>query len=356
MIYCWYKDRWEKGIDILCKSIIATIPTILIYGLIEMVYLSGNNCAEVILKTITPYIISIQVDKTPWPPLLWPGQMRLIFAEPSFIGNYLAILLPIVLYYYFKDNKNNKLILFYSFFLFVFVFLSKARTANAMSFGIMALFLGLMFFVYKMCYMKKVLLYLCVIVLAFGTSLAFINSTIKNSTNVSYSSYIEENVTSLATTNKRSNSARFARLKSNLRAGMESPVLGGGRGLITAYAVDNFTVDEMQIGEVRSWVDTVNKNGIMLYRIGAMNEYVERFAETGILGLGIFLFPFLYSLKKLFFLYFKNRALNIFLLLIILISSLVSGCNLQLNVIYASWIILGLSFAAINYKESKVKE
>ena len=185
--------------------------------------------------------------------------------------------------------------------------------------------------------------------------MAFINSTINNSTNVSYSSYIEDNVTSLASLNKRSNSARFARLKSNLRAGIESPVLGVGRGLITAYAVDKFTVYEMWIGEVRSWVDTVNKNGIMLYRIGAMNEYVERFAETGFLGLGIFLFPFLYSIQKLFLLSFKTKALKILLLLTILISCLVSGCNLQLNVIYASWFILGLSFAAINYKESKVK-
>lgn len=87
-----------------------------------MTYLSGNDFAEIILKTITPYIISIQVDKTPWPPLLWPGQMRLVFAEPSFIGNYLAILLPIALYCYFNDNQNNKLILFCSFFLFVFFY------------------------------------------------------------------------------------------------------------------------------------------------------------------------------------------------------------------------------------------
>lgn len=66
-----------------------------IYGVIETEYLAGSHGAAENLKTINPYLHPIVQSHGWWPPLLWKGQMRLIFTEPSIVGNYIAFLLPI---------------------------------------------------------------------------------------------------------------------------------------------------------------------------------------------------------------------------------------------------------------------
>ena len=132
MIYCWYYNRWKKGVSILIKAILMSLSIIFLYNIIEIWYLSGNDIAKNLLVQITPFFHIIAVDHNWWPPLLWNGQMRSIFAEPSNFGIYGAFCIPF-LWYTLLNAKKNKigyivLIIFFSFSMF----LTKARTATAL--------------------------------------------------------------------------------------------------------------------------------------------------------------------------------------------------------------------------------
>ena len=73
-------------------------------------------------------------------------------------------------------------------------------------------------------------------------------------------------------------------------------------------------------------------------------------AQTGILGLSIFIFPFIWLVVNLFDLYKKQeyeRQLDVLLILFALISLLASGINTSITVFYSSWILLGVGFAVV---------
>ena len=81
-----------------------------------------------------------------------------------------------------------------------------------------------------------------------------------------------------------------------------------------------------------------------------MNEYVTRLAQTGIIGLSLFLFPFIWIIVKLFDLYKRcknEKQIDVLLILLSLIGSLVAGCNGSVTVIYGTWILLGIAFAVV---------
>lgn len=354
LIYCWYNRRLQRATDILCKATKCIVPVLIGYGIVEIFSLSGVMWCKELLGFITPYIIECHNDA--WPPLFWYSkQIRLLFAEPSFIGNYLAILLPVMLYMYFTNKENIYISLFSIFGIFILVFVSKARTATAMAFGVVGLYLIILLLVYKCIYLKKGIVLVCVILCSFVLSLKvidFINNQGSQKatalSGVTMEQYVEDNVSSVVSTNKRSNGARIARLKSNLRVGMEHPILGVGRGLITPYAIEKFTEEEKDNWEVKRWLEIVNNEGLLKHKIGAMNEYVERFAETGILGLLLFLYPFTVILIRILNLIMKVNNMEYICLFVTLVSSLVSGFNIYLNVIYGTWIVLGLCFSVMH--------
>ena len=112
--------------------------------------------------------------------------------------------------------------------------------------------------------------------------------------------YIEDNVGSLASSNKRSNQARYALLKANTKVGLEHPMLGVGTMLNGAYVVEHFDDFDLQSSEVQQWIDAYWEMGPLKHNFDAMNEYITVFATTGILGLLCLLFPFVYGCIGLF--------------------------------------------------------
>lgn len=409
MFYCWYRNNWEKGFDIFIKGILTGLLVVLVYGCIEIFYLAGNDAAKYMLSTLNPYIHVIKVAHNWWPPLLLAKQARTVFPEPSHIGNYLAFVLPVLWCLIlniraYNELKLNKIILLCLTFIFsIIIFLAQARTASAMFFGMCVLYILLLCYLYKKEYWKNFAKIIIVSVLAFVVSLTFINNFInkpittktvnntkvetkisanvidQNRTNANQKvenkkmvkdkvaaesglqgemqvvdNYISKNLTSLASDNQRSNGARYALIKSNLRIGMDNIFFGVGKGLTGAYVSDNFTEKEKQNKEVKMWVTNQKKEGVLRYGLGAMNEYVGRFAETGIIGLIVFLCPFFYILYKLF----KslkpsqnNIQIKILLLLTSLIGVMVAGMNGSLNIFYSTWIVLGLCYAAMFNKK-----
>ena len=376
MIYCWYYNDWQKGVNIFIKGILTGLVVVLVYGCIEMFYLAGNDTAKYILSTLNPYIHVIKVDHNWWPPLLWVKQARSVFPEPSHIGNYLAFALPvlwclIINIRAYNELKLNKIILLCLTFVFsIIIFLAQARTASAMFFGMSALYVLLLCYLCIKDYWKNFAKIIIVSILAFVVSLTFINNFINkpvatqnvNNTKIetidenvdSVNNYISNNLSSLASTDQRSNGARYALIKSNLRIGMDKLFFGVGKGLTGAYVSANFTEKEKQNKEVKMWVTNQKKEGVLRYGLGAMNEYVGRFAETGIIGLIAFLCPFFYILYKLFkALKPSPNAIQIKILLLLtsLIGVMVAGMNGSLNIFYSTWIVLGLCYAAVFNKK-----
>lgn len=107
IIYCWYKDDWQQAVDILIKSLIASFTVLFLYAVVEVAYLGGNLTSRSILTAINPYIHTIVTNHGWWPPLLWKDQLRLVFPEPSHVGNFIALGLPVIWYKYFNKKREN---------------------------------------------------------------------------------------------------------------------------------------------------------------------------------------------------------------------------------------------------------
>lgn len=242
------------------------------------------------------------------------------------------------------------------------VFLTRARTAVSILLGILALSVILLLVLFGKGYIKRFIMILCVVVGAFVISIAstslFSNVNFNGAEPTIHQvavEYMEDNVGSLASSDKRSNQARYALLKSNVKIGLEHPVLVVGEMLNGAYVVEHFDDFDLQSREVQQWIDAYWEMGPLKHNFDAMNEYATVFATKGILGLLCLLFPFIFGCTVLLCRIRKCSdtvmQVRLFSLILAIISSLVAGCNGSLILIYAVWILLSLVYIALLDKE-----
>lgn len=353
ILYRFFKKDVDFYYGLISKAVLASIIVLCLYSSVEILYLAGSGIAQHILTVINPMIHPIAVDHGWWPPLLWNGQLRSMFSEPSRMGNYLAFAMPFLWgKYLLSETRKTGLLLLILFYTFM-IFLTKARTAVAMYWGILfLLFIGVLY-IHEKQLIKKFLCICGVTIVALALSLAFINFGMhkgESKDKITISSYMEDNVASLGSSNKRSNGARYALIRANMVTGIEHPIIGVGNVLGSAYTVHNFNESDLANREVRMWVTNYSKQGPLRYGLDAMNEYVSRFAANGIIGLIAFVFPFLFAVFKLIQ---KLRAttgnvqLKILLTLISLIGSAVAGCNGSLTILYSYWIILAYAYSIL---------
>lgn len=236
-----------------------------------------------------------------------------------------------------------------------FVVLTKARTAYAMLCGILFLF-SLAVILRLRGHWKKLLATLAVCLVTFNMGVQFLGyaAARQNKADVTAQAVLEDNLLSLNSDVKRSNGARYALIRSNMRIAMQHPVLGVGRGLAGAYMIDNYTEEEAKNSEIADWVRRSKKYGLFANGQGysdAMNEFVTRLSQTGAIGLLVFLAPFALILYKL-----QQPGTSGLvakqLLFTVILSSLAAGCNGSVNLMYGVWIFLGLAYAAV-YGDSK---
>ena len=98
LFYCWYKNDWSNCLKLMLQGCLISIALIIIYSSIEVLYLMHVHGAAFILQEINPYLHVIEEKGTWWPPLLWPNQLRSVFAEPSYFGIFAAFALPFLWY------------------------------------------------------------------------------------------------------------------------------------------------------------------------------------------------------------------------------------------------------------------
>ena len=162
MIYCWYYDEWKRAYKVLMWGILSAIVVIFCYSFIlEIPYLAGNKVCKELLVIINPYLHNIMIDGKWWPPLLWDGQLRSIFPEPSHFGIYSAFIMPFIWVGYFKSN--NKIYLISSAAMSFLIFLTGARTAVCINIGqiILLCFIGIFFYKNKEYFYKFTALLVC---------------------------------------------------------------------------------------------------------------------------------------------------------------------------------------------------
>lgn len=365
MIYCWYRNHWEEGFFIMRKGLLWCIIIIVVYSLLDILYLYGIWGAETVLDFLNPIIHDIKQDGTWWPPLVWPGQLRSIFAEPSYFGIFAAFAMPWLWYSICKEESHRKKAAMFSLFTLysICLFLTKARTANALFFGEFLLFGVSSLLFRKELFKNFIILALCAVA-ALGISSYAIANLLPGSPeraqimheqqgslkSLKMSGYLEDNLGSLASSDKRSNRSRYSILKADLSIGISHPVLGVGRSLRNAYIPDYLPEEAFSGEEIQMWIRNQKEKGIMRSGFPALGEYSSRFAETGILGLIIYLIPAIILAYRLLSIICnkaiesKNRLPYVFFLISIL-GVLASGLGDSINITCAYWLLLGVGYA-----------
>jgi hypothetical protein len=360
IVYYYIRENWEDYFQQLQKATQYALYFMIAYSCVELMYLAGNSTATTVLSFFNPVLHPIAVDHDWWPPLLWKGQLRSVFSEPSRIGNFAALALPLLWCNILSKNECTKKIVILTIVFSFMVFMTKARTAVAMFIGLLALLFLILLWLKNKNYLKRFVIILFTAGIGFFCSLGYINSflvspQIEMDQKSAVSTYLNDNLLSLASSQERSNGARYALIKSNIKTGMEHPILGVGQGLGTAYVVANFDDVDMQDREVEKWVNDYYKEGPLKYSLDAMNEYVSRFASTGIFGLLIFIIPYMFAIIYLFRKLRSvkgNQQVHMVSIWLALVGTFVSGCNGSLTVLYVPWIVLAFAYSIIYSKQN----
>ena len=363
MIYCWYRTNWHEAFSIIRRGILFSVVVVLFYSLLDVFYLSGIWWAKTILVFLNPIVHDIRSAGTWWPPLLWSGQLRSLFAEPSYFGIFAAFAMPWI-WYSFCTQRNQRMKIGYAALFIIYamcLFFTKARTANALFIGELVLFGIASIFCKKGLFRNFCLILICTIftfgISTFGLShmpgspeKAEMMLSRNNVNHVDLKQYLDDNVGSLASADKRSNRARYSILNADLKIGMDHPILGVGRSLRNAYIPDYLPQSAFQSNEVLMWIKNQKEKGVMKSGVPALGEYSSRFAETGFLGLIIYIYPAVLLLYK-FIKIIRNQAisqqdrLKYVFLGISLMGVIASGLGDNINITCAYWILLGVGYS-----------
>lgn len=297
-VYHIYKSDARKGFHDAGKAVAILVSCMVVYSLVEVGFLLGNETCKSILKAINPLYMKLNNLGSWWPPVLWAGQVRSLFAEPSFLGICSAMFFPFLAYMGFSGQKWRIGRVLLLFLFAVMIFLTKSRTAIVIMLAELLLFVFPVF-LQKTISTRNFAKLLVIVGAAFCLSLFlisnFVNAPRQDADGSKVSTYIEQNVTSAIGT-KRSNNARHAESLTRLRIGLEHPVFGVGQGLDTQYVVDNFTDEDLENYEVRYWCRIVTKEGALKAGIGSFNYPTYLICTEGVPGVLLFLaFPLYFA-------------------------------------------------------------
>jgi hypothetical protein len=363
LIFAWYRKDIHEGFSILTKAVFTAAVLVCGYNIIDFFYLSGSPIAENILCVLNPIVHDIKSNGTWWPPLLWKGQLRSLFAEPSYYGIFSAFAMPF-LWYRFGQNQNakSKIMLILIMFIFTYgLFLTKARTANVLFIGELILLIFFSLWKRQRQFLKRTFFIVAFSFITFAIatfSLSFMPGSPQghsmgygDETNTEMASYINDNLGSLTSKDKRSNRARFSMLEASIAIGKDYPILGVGKSLRNAYVPDYLSESGRADSEVQYWIKNQKEKGIMKSGFPALGEYSARFAETGILGLVIYLLPALFLafqlIRRIILAGEQQERERCIFFFISLAGIMASGLGDNMSITCCYWILMGLGYALI---------
>ena len=168
---------------------------------------------------------------------------------------------------------------------------------------------------------------------------------------------IDKNLKSLVDTDKKnahagSNHSRFTVQKTHIRIGLENPVFGIGTGLRQGYLRDK--LDKDPGGEIQKWNKNIDKRGLLRAGFANLGDFTLRFAETGFLGLGLYLLPspaLLLAYAKVLVKPCEKIEPYLFSSLYF-IGIMSTGVGDGMNITFCYWMIMAISF--LFFTSSKV--
>lgn len=302
-IYHIYRSKWKQAFHDFRKILLVLCSLLVLYSLFEVDFLTGGTVGKTVLETINPLYMKIADAHGWWPRLLWNGQLRSLFCEPSFFGIFSAMAMPVYFSFFYEKRLSLSVLtgsVLY-FLLVIMLVLSKARTGTLLFMGELFLLFFWQLLFYRRQWKKFAAICLCSIMgflAGLGILTQFQSFQAFDSKEVSVENYMEQNVTSVVG-NHRSNGARKANVRATFQIGLEHPLFGIGQGLKDMYLDKNLRPDERKNEEVANWSKYMYDKGPLKSSYPTLNQLAGVFAEQGITGLLLFLFPIGYVVWKL---------------------------------------------------------
>lgn len=359
VIHLFY-ENFNEGFNKIRKYILILAVALGVYAIPEILLFKFHMKIGLDILSITnPFLYDVGQYLDWYPPLIWSNeQLRSYSTEPSIFGFLAASIIPIS-WSYFKNKIRWEYCSFYSYFIML-VFMTKSRTANAIVLynGITLI---LLFFISKT---KKIILLLFALsCVGFGANIALnyvpdfqISKQPEQSTQVekteNISGYYNDNMKTILEKDARSNGSRLINIKSHLNVVMEHPVLGVGRNLKEFYVKERLTPDAMDNEEIRSITKILNEKGALgPASYGNVNQYVFVLANTGMIGLFIYLLPVMYMsyefIKK--HLWYDDKTLILYIALVGNLLAQMAGEGTILLYIIGGLLYVGI----VNYDENQ---
>lgn len=328
MIFCWYQGRVQRAIEILLKVTTIDLIIIALYGFVDVCYQNGQMWAQDFITATIPFIhgdVSAKFDYWQFHThLFWDAQNRSIFLEPSYFGIYMAFAFPLLWWNILRQKSRiRQLVLWLLFVMLAFeVFLTQSRTALAVNLCVFVIFVLISL------YRKRKEMLIFVGVLIIGSGAAFVGSiefmqhgqvpshmgewtplatkwenmqktaegeVEKGNESIDAQEYMVQNLKSLSGDSKEgdphagSNHSRFTVQKAHIQIGLGHPLLGVGTTLRQGYLRER--LDKDPGGEIQKWNKNIDKRGLLRAGFANLGDFTLRFAETGLFGLGLYLFP-----------------------------------------------------------------
>lgn len=352
-IYHLYKNNFNKAFSDIRKAILYLILIMGIYSFVELLWLKLSlNFATEMLISINPFLYDPVSNHGWWPPILWGNQLRSICQEPSFFGIISILSIPILWSYVFEGKRRKWIYLLIFYFSFM-IFATNARTAIVVTGGELFLLVLSCFIIKNKVYIKKTIAIVLITILAFSANLIDYKSVFNVSNEdeaylTSIEDYMENNVSSLADKDSRSNRARLSNLVANINTIIEYPILGVGTGLKDAYIDKNlpdFAYDDYEVME--RWHKFMVEEGVLKSGYPALNKYADIAVQNGVVGLLIYLSVVIYLLYNIF--KYKNLLMKDFRI-ICLIISMIGLLMVQISSAYlinCNGIVWGLLYCVI---------
>ena len=274
-IFLFYRETSFNIIDDIWLGITAILPVLAIYEVFEVAYLVGTSWGETVLGTINPLLYEVENSHGWWPPLLWPGQIRSVFAEPSYFSYWGVLCVPFSL-----RNIHNKKHFWISIIELAFISFtvlgSNSRTGTALLFGVICGYFIVALIAKQKSVIKTALIVFCTIAIALIISVGILGTNID--------SYFGNTLGTLTSMTARSNSQRFAMMKAQMDIFSEHPILGVGENLLSPYLADYFIEHDMNSGEIALWIEATEDKGFVSGGFPPLCEYTSSLAEYGLVG------------------------------------------------------------------------
>ena len=347
-----FRNSFNSGFELTRKFILFLAIALGIYAIPEILLFKFHlEIGHDILSITNPLLYDVKTYMGWYPPLIWDNQqLRSYCTEPSIFGFVAASIIP-MLWSYLYQNISLLTCSFYSYFMML-LFMTKARTATAISiFDLCAAAVLLCQAKFRKLVFIIFLLSCSAFLLNIGFNYiptTFLGSAFKSDNPESVEDYFDNNIKTITQKNARSNGSRLINMKAQTTVILDHPIFGTGTGLKDCYIRDYLSEDDLQNGEIHEITKDLTIKGPLGASYGNVNHYIYTATNSGLVGLFIYLFPFIYVLYKIVKLQLW-RDTRILYTVIALIGNLIA--QLAGEGVSLEYILLGLLYVGINYKD-----